>query len=404
MKIYSKADVLEKARERIRYVFNEFPDVVVGLSGGKDSTVVYELALEIATELKRLPLKVFWIDQEAEWKSTVDYCTKVFEDERVEPYWYQIPIQMINNASSFNYMRYCWNEEDKDLWIHPHHPLSKKENIYGHERFHGMFKAIMDVEFENKPSAYISGVRAEEAPKRFVSLTSSPVYKWITWGKCLNKRQKHYTFYPLYDWSYTDIWKYIHDNDVAYNTIYDEMYRYGLPVKDMRVSNLHHETAVQSLLNVQEIEPETWEKLTARLDGVGAIKHMKKNAFATVDKLPYMFKDWEEYANHIIENIIQEDKNKQILKDAIYKSKKYGIKHYNTNEHIREKYWRTIIDCVLSNDWDLTKMTNFVMRPETYSYRIYHEGRYDKVHPNALTNKFFTAEEKEHIWQILNSK
>jgi len=46
---------------------------IVSMSGGKDSAVIFELAKLIAAELGRLPLKCFWLDQEAEWLATEDY-------------------------------------------------------------------------------------------------------------------------------------------------------------------------------------------------------------------------------------------------------------------------------------------------------------------------------------------
>lgn len=53
MKVYSKKSVYEKSLERIEWVFNEFKGhIVVGCSGGKDSTVVMELALEVVRKLK----------------------------------------------------------------------------------------------------------------------------------------------------------------------------------------------------------------------------------------------------------------------------------------------------------------------------------------------------------------
>ena len=113
----------------------------------------------------------------------------------------------------------------------------------------------------------------EESPGRPLGLTGSPVYKGVTWGhqhyskNCNPHGKPHVTFYPIYYWSYTDVWKAIHDNGWKYNKLYDAQYRLGTPVPNMRVSNLHHETALQNIFYVQEVEPETYEKLTRRLQG-----------------------------------------------------------------------------------------------------------------------------------------
>lgn len=373
MKIYSNINVLDAAVERIRYLFDEFPNVIVGFSGGKDSTATLNLCLQVAQERNRLPLKVLFIDQEAEWQGTIDYVTTIMTDPRVEPMWFQMPMVITNNASSYNRYSYCWDEKEKGNWIHDKHPLSIKINKYGTERFHELFNKIVEIEFKDSKTCIIAGVRTEETPKRFVALTHALTYKSLTYGKLLNKKYEHYTFYPLYDWSYTDIWKYIYENKIIYNKVYDGMYQHGVKINNMRISNLHHETAIQVLLLVQKIEPKTWNKVSNRIDGASSIKHIKLNSFTCPKDLPYMFSNWQDYANHLAENLIQDDKNKVLINNIIEKKKDI----YN-GDNISKEFWRTIINTILSSDWDFTKIANFECRPHVYTYRKYKKSVIDK--------------------------
>jgi hypothetical protein len=59
MKILPEKNVFDAALDRIRYLFDEFPNIVVGMSGGKDSTVAFELAMRVTRERGRLPLEGF---------------------------------------------------------------------------------------------------------------------------------------------------------------------------------------------------------------------------------------------------------------------------------------------------------------------------------------------------------
>jgi predicted phosphoadenosine phosphosulfate sulfurtransferase len=405
MKIYNNENVLEAALNRIRFIFDEFPNVIVGFSGGKDSTATLHLCLQVAKEKNRLPLKVLFIDQEAEWQGTIDYVTTIMTDERVQPMWFQMPMVITNNASSYNRYSYCWDEKEKDNWIHDKNPLSIKENKYGTERFHELFEKIFAYEFKDIKSCYLSGVRTEEAPKRFVALTNGVSYKYITYGRILNKKYHHYTFYPLYDWSYTDIWKYINENNIDYNKIYDKFYQHGVSLNEMRVSNLHHETAIQSLMLVQEIEPQTWNKLAHRIDGASSIKHIKKNSYTCPKDLPYMFANWEEYAIHLAENIIQDDENKkQLYKKMHTKSIRYNKEFYTKfNTECYNAYWKAIINTILSSDWDFTKLTNFAMSPNILALRYFYNKEWDKIiWENNKTNKYLTFEQKQEIWNQLS--
>ncbi|MDD5220711.1 MAG: phosphoadenosine phosphosulfate reductase family protein [Candidatus Bipolaricaulis sp.] len=77
MKYYLNKNVYESAIERINWLFDEFENIIVNVSGGKDSTVVYNLSLNIARERNRLPLNVLFIDQEAEWDATIEQIRKI---------------------------------------------------------------------------------------------------------------------------------------------------------------------------------------------------------------------------------------------------------------------------------------------------------------------------------------
>ena len=64
MKIFLNENVFDKALERLNFLFDEFDQIIVSFSGGKDSTLTMEMALKVAEERNRLPLKVMLLGQE----------------------------------------------------------------------------------------------------------------------------------------------------------------------------------------------------------------------------------------------------------------------------------------------------------------------------------------------------
>ena len=368
MKFYRKQNVYEAGLERIRFIFDEFPEVIVSFSGGKDSTNVLNLALKVAKEKNRLPLKVMFLDQEAEWQCVVEYVRRVSAMDGVEMLWYQIPLRLFNSTSSETDWLNCWKPGEE--WMRPHEPNAITENRYGTDRFKELFGAISKVDFCDQPTAWLTGVRSEESPARHMGLTGAATYKHITYGTVLNKKLQHYTFHPLYDWSYTDIWKAIHTFKWDYCKIYDEQYRYGIGINNMRVSNLHHETSFVCLYYLQEIEKDTWERLCKRLPGVNTLGHLKSDAYACPKELPSMFKDWHEYRDYLVETLLTQDEHKvKFRKQFERMDAKYA--RFPDPVYIHKQQ----VKAVVSNDYHMTQLGNMEARPEVAMWRKWMEGR-----------------------------
>lgn len=376
MKIYSNKNVFDAALDRIRYLFDEFHDVIVCCSGGKDSTVCLNLSLMVAKEKNRLALKVLFIDQEACWDSVIDYMRTIMNKSCIESLWFQIPLKLYNASSESDPLLYSWEIGKK--WMREKEVDSIKENKYGTYKFTELFTSILKRDFAEKV-CYIAGVRCEETPTRFVALTEPITYKWITWGKILTKEYHQYTFYPIYDWSYTDVWKAIYDHKWRYCKVYDYMYQCGIPLSKMRVSHFLNRTSISDLLNLQKIEPGTWDKLVKRIGGVNASNNLGSDYF-TVENLPYMFNSWKEYRDYLLEALIVKDHHHKFKHIFDKIDSKYPDRLINLT------LCKVCIKAILMNDYRLITVKRMLENPKVHEYKKWKHDEFTDLHKNG--NRF----------------
>jgi predicted phosphoadenosine phosphosulfate sulfurtransferase len=360
MKIYSKQNVLEAGLDRMRYLFDEFEHIYVNISGGKDSTIVYQLALQVAKEKNRLPLNVMFLDQEAEWDATIDYVREIMSNPEVKPFWFQIPVRIENATSQYESHVNLWGEGEE--WLREKDPMAIHSVPFKTDVFYDFFPAILKHYHKGEKACHIAGVRGEESPTRLLGLTNASTYKWITWGKSLNGAEHHYNFYPIYDWSYKDVWKYILDNQLKYNVVYDYQYQHGISVNKMRISNLHHETAIHQLFYMAEVEPENYNRLCIRIHGIdSAVKSGSTGFF--VYELPFMFADWKEYRDFLLENLIQDEAEQMKFRKAFEQQEAIY------EPYLATKMFKVHVQTILANDTWHTKLKNFDRGKDCYEIR-----------------------------------
>ena len=113
-------NVYEAFLERMDFIFEEFENIFVSFSGGKDSGLLLDMVLDF--QKKYYPnrkIGVFHQDFEAQYSYTTDYVERTFEriKDDVEPYWVCLPMATRTALSNYEMYWYPWDDKKQDLWI-----------------------------------------------------------------------------------------------------------------------------------------------------------------------------------------------------------------------------------------------------------------------------------------------
>lgn len=404
---YVEQNVYEALQDRLRLIFEEFDNIYISFSGGKDSGVLLNLVLDF--QKKYYPKKrigVYHQDFEAQYTVTSEYVERTFEriKDQVEPYWVCLPMATRTALSSYEMYWYPWDDEKKDSWVRDmpnkeyvinleNNPISTYRYRMHQEDLAKQFGRWYRLSHGEKKTVCLLGMRADESLQRYSGFLNK---KYGYKGECWISRQFKdvWCASPLFDWGAEDVW---HANAIFgydYNHLYDLYYMAGLKISQMRVASPFNDYSKDALNLYRVIDPEIWVKLVGRVQGAnfasiyGKTKAMAYRSITLpaghtwhsytlflLDTLPVRLRNnyarkfntsiefWHKTGGGLDENIIRE------LEEHGYKIKRNGVSNYTVNKKSRivflEKIpddtddikstkdipsWKRMCYCILKND------------------------------------------------------
>lgn len=302
MRRYLRQNVVDAAAARLAWIFDRFEHVSVSVSGGKDSQLLFELAYAEAQRRGR-ELEAFFLDQEAEYQATVDVVREIMARPGVDAHWYQVPIRMSSVTSPDQPFLHAWGPGE--TWMRDREPGAIATIDGGYpDRFYPFIEWYE----RSRPAGtcFLVGLRAEESLNRYRAVIRSPGTDGMLWT---TRTRDIVKAYPIYDWSFDDIFTWFHHHGTRYNRIYDYLHYRDprMEVTQYRVSNLVHERSYRSLQFLQEFEPETYERLQRRLRGVRtAARYAGDGITLETRRRPREYATWLEYRDHLMGGLPEE--------------------------------------------------------------------------------------------------
>ncbi|MCI8306838.1 MAG: DUF3440 domain-containing protein [Lachnospiraceae bacterium] len=403
---YTGQNVYDALQERLKFLFEEFENIFVSFSGGKDSGVLLNLVLDF--QQKHYPEKkigVFHQDFEAQYTVTTEYVERTFEriKDKVEPYWVCLPMATRTALGSYQMYWYPWDDTKKDIWIrsmpgHPYvinlenNPMTTYRYRMHQEDLAKQFSRWYRIAHGGK-TVCLLGIRTDESLQRYSGILNKKYgYKNEPW---ISRQFKDvWTASPIYDWSNSDVWHTNYLFGYDYNRLYDLYYMAGLKPDQMRVASPFNDYAKDSLHLYRVIDPEIWAKLIGRVNGAnfasiyGRTKAMAYRNMTLpeghtwesytkflLDTLPVRLRNnyirkfktsidfWHQKGGGLEENVIQE------LIDHGYNIRRNGISNYTVMKNSRIIFldkipdhtddiksskdipsWKRMCYCILKND------------------------------------------------------
>jgi predicted phosphoadenosine phosphosulfate sulfurtransferase len=273
-------NVYNITQDRLKILFEEFDNVYVSFSGGKDSGVLLNLCIDyIRKHDLKIKLGVFHIDYEAQYQMTTDYVNKVFSEnlDILDIYHCCMPLHAQCATSMQQSYWVPWEKDKKDIWVRdmPNNSINEDNHQFD------FWKPMSDYDFQAKFSqwyhkkknakrtACLVGIRTQESLNRWRAIHSDRNYKKynnINWTKEMYPNV--YNGYPIFDWITEDIWTANSKFTWSYNRLYDLYYKAGLSVDKMRVASPFNDCAGESLKLYRVIDPNNWGKMIGRVNGV----------------------------------------------------------------------------------------------------------------------------------------
>lgn len=321
-------NVYDALQDRLKFIFEEFENIYISFSGGKDSGLLLNLVLEYRK--KYYPdrkIGVFHQDFEAQYTVTTEYIERTFEQikDEVEPYWVCLPMATRTAVSSYEMFWYPWDDTKKEAWVRSmpeydyvinldNNPISTYKYRMHQEDLAKQFSRWYKISHDDKKTVCLLGIRAEESMHRYSGFLNKKYgYKNTCW---ISKQFSDvWCASPLYDWSLNDVW---HANAIFhydYNHLYDLYHMAGLHVSQMRVASPFNDYSKDSLNLYRVIDPQIWSKLVGRVQGANfAAIYGKSRAMGYRNITLPEGHTWKSYTQFLLETLPIRIRNNYVRK------------------------------------------------------------------------------------------
>lgn len=407
VKEYLEQDVYKALKDRLRFLFEEFDNIYISFSGGKDSGLLLNILMDFRRQyFPEKNVGVFHQDFEAQYTVTTEYVERTFEryQNEAELYWVCLPMATRTALSSYEMYWYPWDDTKKEQWVREmpkkdyvihmeNNPMTTYRYRMPQEDLAKQFGRWYRISHGEKKTVCLLGMRADESLQRYSGFLNK---KYGYKQKCWISRQFKdvWCASPMYDWTAEDVW---HANAVFgydYNRLYDLYYMAGLKVSQMRVASPFNDYSKDSLNLYRVIDPQIWVKLVGRVRGAnfasiyGKTKAMgyrnitlpegytwKEYTMFLLDTLPTKLRNnyvskfntsiefWHKTGGGLDEEAIQE------LEERGYQIRRNGVSNYTLNKKSRIIFleripdntddikttkdipsWKRMCYCILKND------------------------------------------------------
>lgn len=271
-------NVYELACDRVDYLYRTFDDVIVAHSGGKDSTVTMECALEVARARNRLPLEVVFCDEEINYPTTREYFERLRKRSEVNLRWLCCPWEWRNSIARSWW--WSWDSRERERWVFDL-PAGAETWLPGWSPRTMQASDGFILPRKRGNVALLIGQRAQESPVRLFGVCRRTFENWITPNASDPDAQHIVKPKPIYDWSFEDVWTGINKFQWDYNHAYDLMVKWGFPKMHQRIAQPFHDEGLVNVGKYAEMFPEWWSRVLRRMpEAAVAARYAESPVFA----------------------------------------------------------------------------------------------------------------------------
>lgn len=255
--------LVRKTMDRISLVIDLYPFIYTSFSGGKDSTVLSDLVMQVCNERDRLFTTIF--------NDIETIAPEVNEYVESKKELYNVKILQPNSIDRGNeiYPKWIyWDPKYQGLWC-------KERTGIPLEGFNGDWYKVFDFFCQNNsgglPYCNFIGIRGQESFHRNMATSRTKKNNPINW---LYDNGSKARAYPLYDWRWNDIWDYILDHGLGYNKTYDYWTDAGVKHSKSRTAALYDASEPNkgrwsNFFVFEKYNPDFYQKVKRRMEVLG---------------------------------------------------------------------------------------------------------------------------------------